>query len=473
MHLSTRILAAALVLAGASGAAAQATANRAAAVAEFNNTATIAVSDVRKAQAELAALFDSIMAERLPLSKRIEELETETLRQRREADRVTRLRDNSSIDLGRLERLVANYEEVNRYLSTLIGDHRRRFETQLHISELQRYQAKISEARIASENVTLSELEKFEVQLTLLDQAADRIDELIGGARFAGNAVFQGIEETGTFALFGPVAVFASANGVGIVELEVNREVPTVHAPPGSMDGMRRFAETGEGTISLDTTLGDAQRIAMTRETLWEHISKGGLVIYPIIAIGLLAMGIFIFKLIEVGSVRPARKEDVTKILALLKEGKQEEAAAIANRVKGPAGELLQGAVANYDGDREILEEVLYERIITTQPKLERFTPFIAITAATAPLMGLLGTVTGMIATFKLITVFGTGDARRLSSGISEALITTEFGLIVAIPCLILHAILTRYTKRVVNSMEQNAVTLINGISEIKEGSSR
>ena len=84
--------------------------------------------------------------------------------------------------------------------------------------------------------------------------------------------------------------------------------------------------------------------------------------------------------------------------------------------------------------------------------------------AATSPLLGLLGTVTGMIKTFKLITVFGTGDARSLSSGISEALITTEFGLFVAIPALIIHALLLRKTKGVLASMEQTAVAFKNGL---------
>ncbi len=91
-----------------------------------------------------------------------------------------------------------------------------------------------------------------------------------------------------------------------------------------------------------------------------------------------------------------------------------------------------------------------------------------------APMVGLFGTVTGMIKTFKLITIVGTGDARNLSSGISEALITTKWGLIVAIPTLIMHALLNRKAKGVVGSMEQAAVGFINGIVEMREsGSSR
>ena len=95
-----------------------------------------------------------------------------------------------------------------------------------------------------------------------------------------------------------------------------------------------------------------------------------------------------------------------------------------------------------------------------------------ALTAAAAPLLGLLGTVTGMIKTFTLITIFGTGDAKSLSSGISEALVTTELGLIVAIPSLILHGLLSRMAKQKIGDLEQISVSFINGITGIKNSDS-
>ena len=96
-----------------------------------------------------------------------------------------------------------------------------------------------------------------------------------------------------------------------------------------------------------------------------------------------------------------------------------------------------------------------------------------ALTAAAAPLLGLLGTVTGMIKTFTLITIFGTGDAKSLSSGISEALVTTELGLIVAIPSLILHGLLSRMAKQKIANLEQISVSFINGITGIKNTDSK
>jgi biopolymer transport protein ExbB len=97
---------------------------------------------------------------------------------------------------------------------------------------------------------------------------------------------------------------------------------------------------------------------------------------------------------------------------------------------------------------------------------LESYLPFISLTAAAAPLLGLLGTVTGMITTFNMISLFGTGDPRTMSSGISEALITTEYGLIISIPALLLHAFLSRRVKTVLGSMEQSSISFINGLPE-------
>jgi hypothetical protein len=111
----------------------------------------------------------------------------------------------------------------------------------------------------------------------------------------------------------------------------------------------------------------------------------------------------------------------------------------------------------------------MYETVLATRLRLQRMLPFIAICAASAPLLGLLGTVTGIINTFKLITVFGSGDVKTLSGGISEALITTEFGLIVAIPSLLLHAFLSRKARSVIDQMEKAAVAFVNRVVKARQ----
>ena len=202
------------------------------------------------------------------------------------------------------------------------------------------------------------------------------------------------------------------------------------------------------------------------KDTIIEHIEKGGVVMYPILTLAFVALAISLFKVIELLSVKKASPQDLETILDHLRSGRKEDALNFARGVKGPSGRMLTAAMESIDAEEDLIEEILYEQMLGTRPKLERFLPFIAVTAATAPLLGLLGTVTGMINTFKLITIFGTGDARQLSSGISEALITTEFGLIIAIPTLIIHALLSRMSKSVLGSMERTAVGFINGLPQ-------
>ncbi|MFT7464303.1 MAG: biopolymer transport protein ExbB [Pseudohongiellaceae bacterium] len=162
---------------------------------------------------------------------------------------------------------------------------------------------------------------------------------------------------------------------------------------------------------------------------------------------------------------RPSRRS-LAALLEALSDGDEEAAQHQVSQIKGPVGEMLAAGVEHLHEPRELIEEVMYERVLTTRLRLDRFLPFISICAASAPLLGLLGTVTGIINTFKLITVFGSGDVKTLSGGISEALITTEFGLIVAIPCLLMHAFLSRKARGAVSQMETAAVAFVNQISK-------
>jgi biopolymer transport protein ExbB len=102
----------------------------------------------------------------------------------------------------------------------------------------------------------------------------------------------------------------------------------------------------------------------------------------------------------------------------------------------------------------------LFALLVAERSRLERFLGAIAVTATVSPLLGLLGTVSGMISTFNMMTLFGAGDPSIVSGGISEALVTTELGLIVAIPALIMHALLSRKAGSYVESLEACAIAI-------------
>jgi biopolymer transport protein ExbB len=290
----------------------------------------------------------------------------------------------------------------------------------------------------------------------------------MGGEVFAGKALTpSGRMESGQYLLAGPLALFASdeSEATGMAELRVGSPRPRAIEIGGRYpDAIRELLEQGRGELPFDATGGNALKIAATKQTVWEHIRKGGPVMAPILLLGAAALVICAIKWSQISRIRTATPMELQQLLMHLRHGRRDEARAQANGFAGPVGEMLGSAITHLEEPKEYIEEVMYEKMLDTKPKLEALLPIIALTAACAPLLGLLGTVTGMINTFNMITIFGAGDPRTLSGGISEALITTEFGLIVAIPALLIHAFLSRKVKGVLGSMEQTTVAFINGV---------
>ena len=136
--------------------------------------------------------------------------------------------------------------------------------------------------------------------------------------------------------------------------------------------------------------------------------------------------------------------------------------AVCARQAGKPAVRVLTAGLGCRHKDRETMENALQEAILKEVPPMERFLSTLGMLAAIAPLLGLLGTVTGMIDTFHVITRHGTGDPRMMSGGISEALVTTMLGLSVAIPMMLAHTLLGRAVDKHIGQMEEKAVALVN-----------
>lgn len=438
----------------------------------FNQVSQSAKADLEKALQELEVYNEQVVRERQPLQAEESRLKDQAFSLRADLDRILRRRDNTDRDLSSLEDEVEALDDQNAYITSLMGEYIRAFDNRLHISEKQLYNDIVEDALLTTEDINLTAADRFNVQLKVIDAALKRMEELVGGHTFKGKAVNPGgrVRE-GTFTLDGPVAFYyrAEDNVAGLASREFGSSQPTITSlGPELNPFIATYVSEGTGQIPFDTTLGAALQIEAAKDSPMEVIRKGGTTMIFILGMAGIALLIAIYKFIEISGVRQARAKDLAYIIEALNDGREDDAMQYAKKIKGPVGALLTAAVESHHKDKEHVEEVLYQKMIEAQPKLERFLPFIAVTAGTAPLLGLLGTVKGMITTFKLITIFGTGDAKSLSTGISEALITTQFGLIVAIPALIFHALLSRKSKGVLSSMERTSIGFINGLPNRK-----
>jgi biopolymer transport protein ExbB len=296
---------------------------------------------------------------------------------------------------------------------------------------------------------------------------------LLGGDLFHGRAAGEnGLLKNGRFALLGPVAYFASDDGAlnGIAEQRLGSLEPSVqpYADPAYAPMTRDFVAKGEGLIPFDASLGSARKIEETQEGLVEHFLKGGSVMWPILAVAILSASVIVSKWLVFSLTRmPAPR----RLDALLEAVRQKDTAAACRAAKalpGPAGAMLRAGAEYLNAPKDLIEEVMFEKMLDTRFRLNKALPLVAVCAACAPLLGLLGTVTGIIATFKLITVFGSGDVKMLSAGISEALITTEYGLYVAIPSILAHSFLSRKAKAIMDKMERVGIAFLTEIEKAK-----
>lgn len=434
----------------------------------FSAASSIAEKDLQNSLKELSTLRESIAKEKIPLLQEVSQLESQVEELVRNQKRLLRLRDNNDLGLNQLRNLVKSLKDQNEYTAGILDEFVRTFETRIDFSEIQLYAEVAEEARLGLEDVNISEAERFNKQLDVIDTALDRLERIVGGYTFEGKGLTPNETiEPGIFGIYGPTVYFSSnvSDLAGISYSKLNAAEAAI-ADPGEeyVEGIRRFLETNEGVIPADATLGKALKIEQGRDSFVEHLAKGGEVGYVIIALGLVCLLLGIVKIIDILKFAVPTPEQVQSVLVYIEKGKTDKAKAASQKVKGVGGKLLVTGIDNIEEKRGTLEELLFEKILSVRPRLEKFLPFMAITAAAAPLLGLLGTVTGMIKTFNLITIFGTGDAKSLSSGISEALVTTELGLIVAIPALIMHGVLSRMAKEKLGALEQTALSFVNGV---------
>ena len=210
-------------------------------------------------------------------------------------------------------------------------------------------------------------------------------------------------------------------------------------------------ASSGIVTFGLDVTRGSILALLVESPTVMDRIHQGGIVGYCILALGLVGLLIALWRFMGLTS-------DSRRVTAQLKR----DTASTDN----PLGRVLAAYESNRAADTETIELKLSEAALKEMPGLTKGLLFIKVISVVAPLMGLLGTVTGMIKTFQVITLYGAGDPKMMAGGISQALMTTVLGLVVAIPMVLLHTVVSGQSRKIINILQSQSAGLVAEHSE-------
>lgn len=420
---------------------------------------------LRQASVELSTTRERIAREKAPLLKAQRAAEDRLLAAE---SALTRLQTDSERAANRRRGLIKDAEALHKntsYLNSLAQDSLKAYgdalapgEDQFLAEKLRAIEAAFNNPARATGGGAAVDTAEF-----LLGQ----VRQSLGGYTASGNAMIGESSElqAGTFAFVGPQTYFrATQDGAAGVAVRL-REGSAYPVAFPVKDWAGPAAEAlfrGEtGSIPADATGGKALRLKQTTGTVWDHIRKGGYVAFAILGVGALSLLLIILKLIDISKLSVDDAAEAQAFLAKVAEGGREQAEPGLRSLRATTRELFGAGLRHMDESKVALEEHLQALLLKQRLHFERRLPLLAVIATAAPLMGLLGTVVGMVKTFALITVFGTGNAGKLASGISEVLVATELGLAVAIPTLVIHGFLSQRIHKNLATLERYALEFV------------
>lgn len=301
----------------------------------------------------------------------------------------------------------------------------------------------------AKELPTLSELEELWIALqTEMTESGKVVAFNVDVVELGGGVAKREVIRIGAFNLI-------SGGDYLLYNSDTKQVQPLGRQPAGYITSTAaKFADatTGIAPLYVDPSRGQILSLLTAKATLGERFHQGGLVGYVIVGVLILGLLIALYKLVTLSLVG-------IKIRAQLKHP---EAPSASN----PLGRVLKVYHDNRSSDVENLELKLDEAVLRETPSIEAGVPIIKIFAAVAPLLGLLGTVVGMIETFQQITLFGTGDPKIMAGSISLALVTTAQGLIAAIPLVLLHSLVAGRAKSIVHILDEQSTGIVAAHAE-------
>jgi biopolymer transport protein ExbB len=194
---------------------------------------------------------------------------------------------------------------------------------------------------------------------------------------------------------------------------------------------------------------------------MFELFNKGGFLMYPIFFSSLLAIAIFFERMFYLKSIKTSTRKFGNRISDLIRKGNINFAISACRKNISPISQIILAALLKHGSSRDEIKEVIEDTARQEVTILERNLPILATIANIAPLLGLLGTVFGMIKAFQVVSVVGVGNPEALAGGISEALLTTAFGLSVAIPTIVAYNYLAHRVDRQIKEMESTSIEIL------------
>lgn len=422
------------------------------------------VERIENATDELNATRERIAEEKVPMLNDLRAVEDRILRLRAEMERQRVITGNLEADRAQREQ-EAQAQRLNvSFLATAAAEGLTTWGNTAGSLGLGEQAARIDDLR------TRLDPANQQPDITAAAETAEhvftRVRAALGGQALEGTAVSAELREIaqGQFILLGPETLFVSSDGntFGTVRTRDEGATPLVHVIPDWEAAQATALVSGQvATVPVDAAGGKALQLRQSQGDFIDHVNKGGLVGYVILGMGAFALLTAIVKLIDLRKLSVDTPMATLALIEHITAKGADGAAPAVEKLRATSRDLFETGLRHFAKPKEVIEEHLHAFILRERLHHERWLPMLAVIAAASPLLGLLGTVVGMVKTFTLITVFGTGNAGKLSSGISEALVTTELGLSVAIPALVLHGFLSYRTQKNLSLLERYAVEFI------------
>lgn len=425
--------------------------------------------DAKKAREEAALKEAEVLAQQGSLEENLNRLEAEKKALDEKLDAAKKLYEQNEEETARLQK---RSDEQKGQADEIAGSLR---------GIAQDLGAAISQSMVSGEApgrrkileplVTQNEFPSFEAIGSMADLM---FDEMSRNGKIATSSIAftdaSGRETRGEVVRVGMFNALWKKDGeVGYLEYSPAKEAFSqffVKMPGSYLSLAQDFVAGNSPGLYLDPSSGGAFRFLSDMPDWREEIKSGGSLMWPLGLCAVIAALLILERAFTLRRHSTATAKLADSVTPVLQQGDWDKALSLCRNSSIGLARVITTGIQHRQEQPEVLESVIEEGIQNNRGPLDRNMSGLQIIAVVAPLLGLLGTVTGMISTFNMLTIYGSGDPRLMSGGISEALVTTKYGLFISIPVILVHGYFQSKVAGIIGSIEEKAMTLVNSVKK-------